>query len=136
MTPLTPTLSLRIPQPRSNAVADTKLRTPTPLSSATHNAATTVSTAMSFEPLPLLLLRVRSTAAAVRRTEARRLARHEFQISLSLAHSIPDFVDHRLTRGRLTLEDEDDEQPKKVGMGVPATQWISAYNSHRPKKQR
>ncbi|XP_019194625.1 PREDICTED: casein kinase 1-like protein HD16 isoform X2 [Ipomoea nil] len=40
-------------------------------------------------------------------------------------------------RGRLTLEDEDDEQPKKkVRMGVPATQWISVYNSHRPKKQR
>nr|GME09241.1 casein kinase 1-like protein HD16 isoform X1 [Ipomoea batatas] len=40
-------------------------------------------------------------------------------------------------RGRMTFEDEDDEQPKKkVRMGVPATQWISVYNSHRPKKQR
>nr|GMC66586.1 vacuolar-sorting receptor 6-like [Ipomoea batatas] len=68
---MTPTLSLRLPQPRSNATADTKLRTPTPLSSATHNAATTVSTATSSEPLPLLLLRVRSTVAAVRRTEER-----------------------------------------------------------------
>nr|GMC66659.1 hypothetical protein Iba_chr02eCG7790 [Ipomoea batatas] len=61
---MTPTLSLRLPQPLSNAVADTKLRTPTPFSSATHNAATTVSTATSSEPLPLLLLIVRSTVAA------------------------------------------------------------------------
>nr|GMD12765.1 vacuolar-sorting receptor 6-like [Ipomoea batatas] len=58
-------------KPRSNATADTKVRTPTPLSSATHNAATTVSIATSSEPLPLLLLRVRSTVAAVRRTEER-----------------------------------------------------------------
>ncbi|KAI5651244.1 hypothetical protein M9H77_37249 [Catharanthus roseus] len=40
-------------------------------------------------------------------------------------------------RGRLTSEDEDDEQPKKkVRIGMPATQWISVYNSHRPMKQR
>ncbi|KAF7123804.1 hypothetical protein RHSIM_Rhsim12G0202700 [Rhododendron simsii] len=40
-------------------------------------------------------------------------------------------------RGRLTLEDEDDEQPKKkVRMGMPATQWISVYNARRPMKQR
>lgn len=35
------------------------------------------------------------------------------------------------------IEDEDDEQPKKkVRMGMPATQWISVYNSRRPMKQR
>ncbi|KAA0051040.1 hypothetical protein IC582_002790 [Cucumis melo] len=40
-------------------------------------------------------------------------------------------------RGRLTLEEEEDEQPKKkVRMGMPATQWISVYNARRPMKQR
>ncbi|KAL3632966.1 Casein kinase 1-like protein hd16 [Castilleja foliolosa] len=40
-------------------------------------------------------------------------------------------------RGRLTLEDEEDEQPKKkVRMGMPATQWISIYNARKPMKQR
>ncbi|XP_075523388.1 casein kinase 1-like protein HD16 [Primulina tabacum] len=40
-------------------------------------------------------------------------------------------------RGRLTFEDEEDEQPKKkVRMGMPATQWISIYNARRPMKQR
>ncbi|XP_052886652.1 casein kinase 1-like protein HD16 isoform X1 [Gossypium arboreum] len=40
-------------------------------------------------------------------------------------------------RGRLTMEDEEDEQPKKkVRMGMPATQWISVYNARRPMKQR
>lgn len=40
-------------------------------------------------------------------------------------------------RGRLTIEEEEDEQPKKkVRMGMPATQWISIYNARRPMKQR
>ncbi|XP_022997655.1 casein kinase 1-like protein HD16 [Cucurbita maxima] len=40
-------------------------------------------------------------------------------------------------RGRLSMEDEDDEQlKKKVRMGMPATQWISVYNARRPMKQR
>ncbi|CAK7356749.1 unnamed protein product [Dovyalis caffra] len=40
-------------------------------------------------------------------------------------------------RGRLAMEEEDDEQPKKkVRMGMPATQWISVYNARRPMKQR
>lgn len=40
-------------------------------------------------------------------------------------------------RGRLTMEGDDDEQPKKkVRMGMPATQWISVYNARRPMKQR
>ncbi|KAH1110440.1 hypothetical protein GYH30_009351 [Glycine max] len=40
-------------------------------------------------------------------------------------------------RGRLTIEEDDDEQPnKKVRMGMPATQWISVYNARRPMKQR
>ncbi|KAM3288981.1 casein kinase 1-like protein HD16 [Capsicum chacoense] len=39
-------------------------------------------------------------------------------------------------RGRLNVE-EDEEQPrKKVRMGVPATQWISIYNARKPMKQR
>lgn len=40
-------------------------------------------------------------------------------------------------RGRLNMEDEEDEQPKKkIRMGMPATQWISVYNARRPMKQR
>lgn len=40
-------------------------------------------------------------------------------------------------RGRLSFEDEDEEQPKKkVRMGMPATQWISVYNARKPMKQR
>ncbi|KAM1312931.1 hypothetical protein ACFX2F_017026 [Malus domestica] len=40
-------------------------------------------------------------------------------------------------RARLTLEEEDDEQPKKkIRMGMPATQWISVYNARMPMKQR
>ncbi|VAH79213.1 unnamed protein product [Triticum turgidum subsp. durum] len=40
-------------------------------------------------------------------------------------------------RGRISLEGETDEQPKKkIRMGMPATQWISVYNARRPMKQR
>ncbi|CAN1836637.1 Casein kinase 1-like protein HD16, partial [Linum perenne] len=40
-------------------------------------------------------------------------------------------------RGRLTIEDDVDEQPrKKVRMGMPACQWISVYSARRPMKQR
>ena len=40
-------------------------------------------------------------------------------------------------RGRLMMEEVDDEQPKKkIRMGMPATQWISVYNARRPMKQR
>ncbi|PKI48131.1 hypothetical protein CRG98_031493 [Punica granatum] len=40
-------------------------------------------------------------------------------------------------RGRLMIEEEEDEQPKKkIRMGMPATQWISVYNARRPMKQR
>ncbi|KAG8380012.1 hypothetical protein BUALT_Bualt07G0149300 [Buddleja alternifolia] len=40
-------------------------------------------------------------------------------------------------KGRLTFEDEEDEQPKKkVRMGMPASQWISIYNARKPMKQR
>lgn len=46
-----------------------------------------------------------------------------------------NLVGHK--RGRLTMEEEDDEQPKKrIRMGMPATQWISVYNARRPMKQR
>ncbi|KAG5569080.1 hypothetical protein H5410_058846 [Solanum commersonii] len=39
-------------------------------------------------------------------------------------------------RGRLNIE-EDEEQPrKKVRIGVPASQWISIYNARKPMKQR
>ncbi|OVA08560.1 Protein kinase domain [Macleaya cordata] len=40
-------------------------------------------------------------------------------------------------RGRFTMEEEDDEQPKKkIRMGMPANQWMSVYNARRPMKQR
>ncbi|XP_062221040.1 casein kinase 1-like protein HD16 isoform X2 [Phragmites australis] len=40
-------------------------------------------------------------------------------------------------RGRLLMEEEADEQPKKkMRMGMPATQWISVYNARRAMKQR
>lgn len=40
-------------------------------------------------------------------------------------------------RGRMMVDLEDDEQPrKKVRLGTPATQWISVYNARRPMKQR
>ncbi|XP_062206836.1 casein kinase 1-like protein HD16 isoform X2 [Phragmites australis] len=40
-------------------------------------------------------------------------------------------------RGRLLIEEEVDEQPKKkMRMGMPATQWISVYNARRAMKQR
>lgn len=40
-------------------------------------------------------------------------------------------------RGRLPINLEDDEQPKKkVRLGSPATQWVSVYNARRPMKQR
>ncbi|CAL5206525.1 unnamed protein product [Lathyrus oleraceus] len=40
-------------------------------------------------------------------------------------------------RGRLTMEEDDDEHPKKkVRVGMPATQWISVYSARRPMKQR
>ncbi|XP_022715026.1 casein kinase 1-like protein HD16 isoform X2 [Durio zibethinus] len=40
-------------------------------------------------------------------------------------------------RGRLSMDEEEDEQPKKkVRLGMPATQWISVYNARRPMKQR
>ncbi|KAJ7011884.1 hypothetical protein NC653_002088 [Populus alba x Populus x berolinensis] len=39
-------------------------------------------------------------------------------------------------RGRLTMEEDDEQPKKKVRMGMPATQWISVYNACRPMKQR
>ncbi|CAI9755669.1 unnamed protein product [Fraxinus pennsylvanica] len=40
-------------------------------------------------------------------------------------------------RGRMLMDEDDDEQPKKkIRIGMPATQWISVYNAHRPMKQR
>jgi hypothetical protein len=40
-------------------------------------------------------------------------------------------------RGREVLEDEDElRQKKKIRQGMPATQWITVYNAHRPMKQR
>ncbi|BBH06908.1 Protein kinase family protein [Prunus dulcis] len=40
-------------------------------------------------------------------------------------------------RARMSINLEEDEQPKKkVRLGSPATQWISVYNARRPMKQR
>lgn len=34
------------------------------------------------------------------------------------------------------IDDYDDQPKKKIRMGMPATQWISVYNSRKPMKQR
>lgn len=40
-------------------------------------------------------------------------------------------------RGRIAVEEEEDDQPKKkIRLGMPATQWITVYNARRPMKQR
>ena len=40
-------------------------------------------------------------------------------------------------RARLGNDDNDDGIPKKkIRLGLPATQWISVYNSRSPMKQR
>ncbi|WOL02622.1 casein kinase 1-like protein HD16 [Canna indica] len=40
-------------------------------------------------------------------------------------------------RSRLTIDDEEEnQQRKKIRLGVPATQWISVYNARPPMKQR
>ncbi|KAJ7513987.1 hypothetical protein O6H91_23G021800 [Diphasiastrum complanatum] len=39
-------------------------------------------------------------------------------------------------RGRLNVEEEDDQPKKKIRLGMPATQWITVYNARRPMKQR
>ena len=31
---------------------------------------------------------------------------------------------------------EDAAPKKKIRLGLPATQWITVYNAHRPMKQR
>ena len=38
---------------------------------------------------------------------------------------------------RMRPEDEEEEAPrKKLRLGMPANQWITVYNTHRPMKQR
>ncbi|XP_039026067.1 casein kinase 1-like protein HD16 [Hibiscus syriacus] len=39
-------------------------------------------------------------------------------------------------RGRLSMDEEDEQPKKKVRLGMAALQWISVYNAHRPMKQR
>ncbi|EFJ13521.1 hypothetical protein SELMODRAFT_269002 [Selaginella moellendorffii] len=40
-------------------------------------------------------------------------------------------------RGRLAdFSDDEDRAKKKVRLGMPAMQWISVYNAHKPMKQR
>ncbi|KAK8988689.1 hypothetical protein V6N11_030069 [Hibiscus sabdariffa] len=39
-------------------------------------------------------------------------------------------------RGRLSMDEEDEQPKKKLRLGMPATQWISVYNARRPMKQR
>jgi serine/threonine protein kinase len=42
-----------------------------------------------------------------------------------------------MKRRRELLEEKDEEAPKKkVRIGIPALQWITVYNAHRPMKQR
>lgn len=41
-------------------------------------------------------------------------------------------------RGREAMEEDamDVAPKKKIRLGLPATQWITVYNAHRPMKQR
>lgn len=39
-------------------------------------------------------------------------------------------------RGRLNVEEGEEQPRKKVRIGVPASQWISIYNARKPMKQR
>jgi hypothetical protein len=41
-------------------------------------------------------------------------------------------------RGREAIDDDamDVAPKKKIRLGLPATQWITVYNAHRPMKQR
>ncbi|TMX00729.1 casein kinase 1-like protein HD16 [Solanum pennellii] len=39
-------------------------------------------------------------------------------------------------RGRLNIEEGEEQPRKKVRIGVPASQWISIYNARKPMKQR
>ncbi|KAL5697569.1 Casein kinase 1-like protein hd16 [Ranunculus cassubicifolius] len=56
-------------------------------------------------------------------------------ISTDGAQKLIHQVGHK--RGRLMMEEDEDEQPKKkIRMGMPANQWISVYNARRPMKQR
>ncbi|KAK7320804.1 hypothetical protein VNO77_30621 [Canavalia gladiata] len=50
------------------------------------------------------------------------------------AQKLVYLVGHK--RGRLTVEEDDEQPKKKVRMGMPATQWISVYTARRPMKQR
>lgn len=51
------------------------------------------------------------------------------------ADNLTLMVGHK--RSRVIFIDDDDEQPRKrVRIGVPASQWISVYNSRQPIKQR
>ncbi|KAJ0531180.1 hypothetical protein HanRHA438_Chr10g0470501 [Helianthus annuus] len=45
-----------------------------------------------------------------------------------------NYLEYVLTvhkRGRLIMDQEDDQQPnKKIRTGMPVTQWITVYNAH------
>lgn len=45
-------------------------------------------------------------------------------------------VGQKRSRDSGGLEEEEDIPRKKSRMGVPASQWITVYNAHRPMKQR
>lgn len=45
-------------------------------------------------------------------------------------------VGQKRTRENDDLADDVQAPKKKVRLGLPATQWITVYNAHRPMKQR
>ena len=46
-------------------------------------------------------------------------------------------VGHKRSREQMESDAEDLNAPKKkIRLGLPATQWITVYNAHRPMKQR
>ena len=45
-------------------------------------------------------------------------------------------VGQKRSRKAIEAEEADLAPKKKIRLGLPATQWITVYNEHRPMKQR
>ena len=52
-------------------------------------------------------------------------------------HLVHSQVGYKRSREQMEGEADDLAAPKKkIRLGLPATQWITVYNAHRPMKQR
>ena len=45
-------------------------------------------------------------------------------------------VGQKRSREVIEAEELDLAPKKKIRLGLPATQWVTVYNAHRPMKQR